>query len=233
MLDDGLPEGYKPSFEVRKVLLNHALLMRTMSPQMVALYLDKHLPEVEGHDRLWTIKHYAGTKRTTHRKAQPQDSLFGAAMFMAGVSLGDLGMLFGIRKQTVAQKVQKHATPEERATMRDNPMMIDLEALQLAKTIFDDAVIQGLDPAQITPLELGRGLLSASHALIAAERGTDEIPDRPRRYSNMNTSTGQEVAKAIIAQVQQKQEQQEADSTAPQTPPTVVRPEEQSFLDTL
>lgn len=226
---DDVPEGYVPSLEIHKRLLDHALIMRTMSPEMVALYLDKYLPDIEGYDRVWTIRHYAGTRRRQHIKAQKQDSVFAAAVFMAGVSLGDLAMLFGIRKQTAAQKVHKHTTPQERETMRDAPPMVDLEALELAKRIFDDAVLQGYDYVGLTPLEIGRALLKAAHALVTDDRGTTDMPDRPRRYANMN-----------ISQPEPTSDPEPSDPPAsglsePVTPApaNVLRPEEQDFLNNL
>lgn len=215
-----LPEGYRPTAEFNRRIADHTLTLRQLTRPAAQLYLDRYLPDIEGDDREWILHHYAGTHIPVPIKPTPQDAFFCAAMYMAGVSLGDLAKLYRITKQTVHQKVCRRTSEAERKNLRDHPTMVDLEVLELAKRMFETA--HQADPSSFMtshPLEVGRGLLKSAASLVALDRGTGELPNRPRRYANRNIS--------------QPTEAPPAPSTPAPSQPNVLRPEEQSFLESL
>lgn len=223
--------NYVPSLDVHRQLLDHAITLRQLERPAGEVYLDKYLPELTTEDREWALSHYCGT-RTRPMPAKPDDALFCAAMFMAGVSYGDLSMLFKIRKQTVAQKVSRRVSDTERKTMRDELKVMDLEVLALCKEIFDNArAVSGHSYEGVHPLEIGRGLLKAATALIARDRGDADFAEarnRPRRYANMDISPAQPALDGPPVTPPAEPTSEPPCGSSPT--PNILRPEEQEFL---
>lgn len=218
--------------ELAKTVLPHRLVLKMLPRRAAELYLDDHLPELEGEDREYALS-FAGKAIPPKQPPKPQDPLFCSAMFLAGVSLGDLAMLFGIQRQTVQQKIARRINRDERQTMRDQLQAMDLEVLALCRDIFNTALKENpLCWEAYHPLEIGRALISGANAIIARDRGEEPLTSRPRRYSNMNIS--QPTAAEIIEQVKPELiEDQDGAPLPDKFQPNTVRPEEQDFLDTL
>jgi hypothetical protein len=209
--------------ELARRVLEHRLTLKMLPRPAAEVYVDRNLPDLDDEAREYALS-FAAQNLPPKGPAAPQDALFCAAMFLAGVSLGDLSRLFGIAKQTVHQKVSRRLNRDERQ-QRDQLQILDLEVLALCRRIFNEAV--QVSPTAfdgVYPTLIGRGLLKSANAIVREDRGDDPLPARPRRYSNMNISqkTGQEQAAEILEQVEQ-----------PAAEPNTVRPEEQDFLDTL
>jgi len=186
-----------------KELFPHRLVIKLMTRLAGELYVDNYLPELDEEARAYLLE-MCGQHIPSKGPPKPQDPLFCAAMFLAGVSLGDLAMLFNIRKQTIQQKVVKHCSKVEREKLRDRPPMVDLESLALCRKIFDEAI--AISDSAFTgqhPLTIGRALLSSANDVIARDRGDEPQPDRPRRYSNMNQPSGKEVAIELVEEAHQ------------------------------
>lgn len=238
--------SYVPDMEYARLIIAHRLPLKNMTRDVGELYLDKYLPELTEEQREFTLE-LCGQK-IAPLKDQPRDPLFVAAMFMAGVSQGDLALLFGVRKQTIQSKIYNCTTKAERETMRDRPDNIDLESVAVARDMYYMMCEGNTELSKKSATELGRLLLNAANAIMAKERGDELIAPRPRRYSGLNTSTGKEEAAALVAQAHEKMEsdeyheplleqpaEPEVSSEQPAQPSSanVVRPDEQAFLDSL
>lgn len=244
--------------ELAKLILPHRSTLKLLDPDSAKRYLDKHLPELDGPDLEYAMS-FAGQRVNHKQQPKPQDPLFCAAMFLAGVSLGDLAMLFGIQRQTIQQKIARRLSPTERKELRDTLQAMDLEVLALCKDTFDTALKSNPDAWEgIHPIDIGRALISGANAIIARDRGEEPLTDRPRRYSHANIS--QPSGKEIAADLVQKAPMTEAEKTmaaqlplpypdihiaaspeavdevlkdAPPPSPNVVRPEEAEWLENL
>lgn len=234
----------KVADELARRVFPHRLHIKALPRRAAEVYLDQHLPDLEGDDREYALS-FAGQHIPEPKKPQPQDALFCAAMYQRGVSLGDLAKFFGIKKPTVHQKIGRKLNEAERQ-LRDRLDALDPEVLSLCYELFNKAlaVAPGCYDGQY-PIDIGRGLMSASMALVAEDRGEEPAPSRPRRYSNRNTLTkeGKELAAEVVEAAKQRENAEESigilahgeelleKHQLPQ--PNVVRPEEQSFLDSL
>lgn len=218
----------------------HGPQIKLLSRESAVVYLDRYLPELTDEEDREFFLQQAGKRIPPHQPPRPQDPLFCAAMFLVGVSLGDLAMMYGVRKQTIQAKVANRLNPTERATLRDRLDALDLETLALAREMFYQAQqVQAGVWEGVHPLEIGRAVLHAAQERIARDRGDEPEPSRPRRYANTNISqrSGKEQAAEILAGVGQ-----DTPTPAPPTDPPlqvpsqpaqVVRADEQAFLDTL
>jgi hypothetical protein len=163
------------------------------------LFLEDHLPDLSDEDRDWAVNHYCGT-RTEPLAPGSDDPTFCAAMFLAGVSLGDLAALFRVRRQTIQQKIARRLSPAERKNMRDSIPALDLEVLTMAKDMFDSALRAA--PASFKgwhALAIGRALLAAASAKVSEDRELADAEPRPRRYSNMNNSAKTEASTLVAS----------------------------------
>lgn len=236
------------TLEQHKEIFPHRLTLKLLDRESAKLYLDKNLPDLDGPALEYALS-LSGQHIYVKTVAKPQDPLFCAAMFLAGVSLGDLSLLFNIAKQTVAQKIARRLSPTQRKELRDRLQSLDLEVLALARRLFNDAL--AAEPSvweDVHPLEVGRALLSSATAMVALDRGEEPAPSRPRRYSNMNISqpSGKEIAAELVGPLPEagSDTTDSPDLTAPPSEPqtvplipvpspSVVRADEQSFLDSL
>lgn len=188
------------SREIALKLQPHMGNLRSVTRPAGEAYIDRYLPELDGQDREYAVSQ-CGINLTPQFKIEPQDALFVTAMFMAGVSQGDLAALFGITKQSIQVKIYRHTTKAERTTLREYPVTMDLEAIAIAREIY--YVMAKDNPALVnkSPSELGRSLLTAANSIMMQDRGDDFKPiERPRRYAKSNISqSGKELATEIVA----------------------------------
>lgn len=217
----------------------HGPQIKLLSREAASLYLDRYIPDMDEEDREYFLQQ-AGKRIPVKLPPKPQDPLYCAAMFMSGVSLGDLALLYGVRKQTIQSKVNTRVTRTEKQELREQLDALDLETLALTKEMFYQAVELDANAWEgVHPVDIGRALLSGARERIAADRGDEPEPSRPRRYANTNISqrSGKEQAAEILAGVGQ-----DTPAPAPPTDPPlpvpsqpaqVVRADEQAFLDTL
>lgn len=226
--------------ERAKLVLPHRLHLKMLPRRAAELYLDDYLPDLEGEDREYALS-FAGQKLINPIKPRPQDHVFCAAMFQAGVSLGDLAKLFGIKKPTVHQKIGRKLNEEERQ-QRDRLDALDPEVLALCLRTFRMAL--EVDPSCYDdqyPRDIGRALLSASIAIVAEDRGETPAPSRPRRYANRHISepSGKEIAAELVAEAESHTPEPDEPTVLPVTEPSqpaqpnTVRPDEAEWLNTL
>lgn len=229
-----------------EMLLGHTLNIRLMTRAGAERYLDQYLPTLEGQDREYALS-LAGVNLPKPTPHTPRDAIYCTAMYMAGVSQGDLANLFGVRRQTIQQKINRTITKAERATLRDELQVMDLEVLALTRRMFMDSIeIAPTVYDNVFPIDIGRALIQAATKVIMQDRGEGDTPkpsDRPRRYANMNISTPMKEEIAELASLHNipeeeltpKREVHDVEippqpASAPSAQPNVLRPEELEFL---